>query len=282
MSFGEVVWDIIRFAFSWLRDKEIWKFYAILGGLYFALNFISPEAFSSVFSFQASGIILSLLLLVVLLLVFVFILYFSYSLLYVVLKRRFPKLREYGVKTFVYLVVLQILVSLASIFSVYELKWLALLVVGIILAGAAFVSASNLFVAAPLGVIAALLFFVYIVVMIRNAVRLTAASGLFLEGKGMRESMWLSWLATSNKAMKIFVVFLISGAIGGAVTTVQVVVELLASVGDLVWNFLGLPIQPLSAIVIGIFAPAAVVIGTFFYVGIYAWLRESMRAKKKG
>ncbi|MBI4406409.1 hypothetical protein HY571_00675 [Candidatus Micrarchaeota archaeon] len=280
MSFGDVVLNVLRFAFSWLKDKEIWKFYAVLAGLYFVFNFFSPNAFTSLFSFETTSIILSLLFLLVFLLGFVFIIYFSYKLLYVVLKRKFAKLREFGVKTFVYLVVLQILMALASIFSVYELKWLALLVAGIIFAGAAFVSASNLFVAVPLGIIAALLSFAYFVVMMRNFARLVAATGLFLEGRGLTESLWISWINTSNKALKILAISLISAAISGVIATIQSVASLFATVGDLVWSFLNLPIQPLSAIIAGVFMPAGVIISTFIYVGLYEWLRSSMQAKK--
>ncbi len=278
MTFANDITDLIKFAFSWVNEKSYWTLYLIFAVLYFFISLFDVTSFTQLFDFQTTGIMIAFAVVLLYLVVITLLVYFSLKLLFKVMPLKFSKVREFSISTVLGLIAIGILELLAAVFSVFELKWLVLLVIGIAFAIGAVLSMSNTILAIALGILAALPLFLYFVIVMRNSMRLFAATGLYLEGGKILESLSVSWNMTCRKALKIFALVIVELAIIYAFTFVELVPQLLAGLGDMMFSFVGIPIRPLSALISAIFSPALVIIQTFFFVGIYAWIKGSTNA----
>ncbi len=279
MTFSQDIVEMVKYAFSWLKDKKYWNAYAIFGVLYFFLTLFDARSFATLFGF-GTGIILSIFIIITVLAAFVFLVYYSFKLIYDLLAEKFPSMRPFGIRTFIGFIVTSILAFFACLFSVFELKWLLLLVGSMAFGVGAFLSISNVFLSLGLGLIAGLLAFSYFIIVVRNFARLTPVSGFYLQGKGVIESMKDSWLTTSGKALKIGAVIIIQAFVVGVISVVQLFPTLLASIGDVVFTVIGIPLRPLTAIVSGISSPAIIMTQYFFYVALFAWIVRNTKVAK--
>ncbi len=281
MSYVDSIKEIAVYSFSWLKGNSIWKLYGALALAYFFLNIFTPDYFSTLFESEVPDITMAVFVALILIVATLATIYFSYVLLYEVFSTKFAKLKKLSLSTIFGLFVIQVLSVLAALFSVYELKWLTLLGAAIVLAVGAFLSGGyNVYITAVLSGLAALAFLIYSVVALRNGVRLFQASGLYLQGSGFQESLKQSWVKTSGKALKIFGMAVVSIVVAGVIAFVETALGLAAAFGDLIWDFLGVPLTPFSAFISAVLGPATVVVSTFFYVGIYCWL-EGKKVKTK-
>ena len=272
MTFFEDAKNVVEFSLSWTKDKRYWKYYAIFAVLYFVLNLFDGKTFASAFTFEnGSGVILPFLVMFLVIAAFVLSLYFSYKLLCEIMSSRFSKVREFNVSTFIGLLINGVLGVLAALFSAFELKWLALLAVGLVLAGgAAFLLAGqNTILAIALGVLAGIALLGYGAILLRNFVRLSLSFGLYLQGSGIVESLKSSWGKTPGKALKIFGLFLVAGIVIWAIILAELLPQLVAGIADSVISLAGIPLKPFTAILAAIFSPAIVLIEQFAYVAIY-------------
>ncbi len=279
MTFSSDITDLIKFAFSWVKEKSYWTLYLIFAVLYFFMNLLDVTSFTKLFDFQTTGIIAAFAVVFFYIAVIMLLVYFALKLLFKVMLLKFSKVREFNISTVLGLIAIGITELLAAVFSVFELKWLVLLVIGIVFAIGAVLSMSNTILAIALGIFAALPFVAYFVIVMRNSMRLFAATGLYLEGGKILESLSVSWNITCRKALKIFALVLVELAIVYAFTLVELIPQLVAGLSDLPFSFVGIPVRPLSALISAIFSPALVIIQTFFFVGIYAWIKSDAKTQ---
>ncbi len=281
MTFVEALFNIVKYSVSWVTDKAYLKYYAILAVIYFFINLFDPSAFAKLFDFQATGIMLALFVVLLILLAYLALVYFSFKLLFKVMSAKYNGLREFNFSTFIGWIAVSILTALAALFSVFELKWLLLLLVAIIFGVGALLSISNIPVAVVLGAVAAIAGLLYLIIVIRNSMRLFPAFGFYLQGNGIRDSLSQSWVATAGKALLMLVIWIIEAAIVGLITVLEFLPQVFAGVADTVGSLLGVPIRPFSAVVAAIFSPASLIIQTFFMVGIYSWIKGSLPGAAK-
>ncbi len=143
--------------------------------------------------------------------------YFSYRAISFALRSIGKKVGKFSINLVIKLILSGIVSFFVAFFSIYELKFLSIAIIGVILFIAGIVSlviAQGNFIFLILGILGILasliLFFVYYIIMVRNFVRISFASVLLVEKNlGVRESVRTSWKLTTGKAVLIFIIQLI-------------------------------------------------------------------------
>ncbi len=277
MTITTGILDVLRFSFSWVKNKSYWKYYGIFAVLYFVINLFNAGSFAKLFDFNTVGIATAGVVIAVIFIAFLLLIYFGYELMYKTMQLKFSNLRPFNFSTFIGLIVTGIADIIYSTFSLFELKWLALLVLAIVFGVGAFLTMSNVVLAIVLGGIAVLCVLAYSVIFTRNFIRLSLASGFYLEGNGIRNSLSTCWDQTAGKALKLLLFGLVEVVVVIVISLVQLVPQLAASVGDAVVNLVGVPVNPFSALVSAVFSPLIAIFQTFFFVGMYNWLRNDSK-----
>ncbi len=288
----ETIRDIVNFSFSWMKDKEMQKLYLGLLVAYFALSLftITKEDPLAFLNFEAIGTF-GIVALFVMIVAFIASLYFSFKVLFKTMNLKFSKLRSFNLESVVMLIVLQILTFFAGLFSVFELKWLALLGAAILfgIAGAfspmlITAGSSSAFPVGLLGavllVLSAICAVAYFVIIMRNAVRLSPAAGLYLQGKGLTASLSESWKTTPGKALKIFAIFLVSGVIVMVLTGVELLISAIFTLIEGEWVISEIGVRPFSAFLSALLSAFSAIFQTFTYVGMLVWLFGAKRGVK--
>jgi len=111
--------------------------------------------------------------------------------------------------------------SLAAVFCIYELKYLAVGIVSLILfilGGVLVIFASTNFILGIIGalflVLSVILALAYFVIIIYNSYRLMVSTVAFVaSGKGIFETLKMSWDMTKGNVLMIFLVMLVVGII---------------------------------------------------------------------
>lgn len=270
MAFFEDVKSIVNYSLTWLRGGY-WNLYGIFAAIYFMINLVDTRALAES---GGVGVALSVLIGLVVLVVYLVLIYFSYKALYAAMSTKYSKLRKFDLEMVVKLFLSNILMILAALFSGFELKWLALPVIALVLGVAGFVAGgvATSPVSIALFALAALLGFAYFAIVIRNFSRLYLQSGFFLQGAGIIESNKQAWLASTGKALKLFGFSLAVGIVAMVITMVEIAPQLMAGLVDAAITLSGIPFTPFTAVFAAIFAPAIIFIQYFAYVAMYEWL----------
>ncbi|MBI5884829.1 hypothetical protein HZB89_01895 [archaeon] len=128
----------------------------------------------------------------------------------IALKKLGFKLIELNAGKFVELVLLYFAGFIASMLSLFRVKFLAVLAAGIVLLAAGFMLANGL-----LGALGALLLVAYVVVWMYNSLRLAFGAAFFLgKGKGIMQSLKASDESTKGKLVELFIALVVIGFIG--------------------------------------------------------------------
>jgi hypothetical protein len=269
MDFFEDAQKIVNYSLTWLKGGY-WNLYGIFAAIYFAINLVDSRALAEN---GGAGAALSILVGLVVLVVYLFLIYFSYKVLYAAMSTKYSKLRKFDLEMVVKLFISNILMMFAALFSAFELKWLSLPAIALVLGIAGFATGG---VTSPASIalfaLAALLGVAYFIIVIRNFSRLYLQSAFFLQGAGVIESIKQAWLATAGKALKLFGFSLIVGIVAMVITLVEIAPQLLAGLVDASITLAGIPLTPFTAVFAAIFAPATILIQYFAYAAMYEWL----------
>lgn len=263
MDLKDSILQTVHFSFSWLGNKAYHSVYLLLAVVYFFLNLFDVTTLNPSDSLYVVGWLVFVISLALLL-------YLSYKLLYDVLKLRYKDLIEFNVAEVVKLIVLSILSMLAAFFSVFELKWLALLAVAIVLGIGVVIVGLETTTALALGILAAIFAAAYGVVVIRNAMRLFVAIPAYLRSGDLIGSIKQSWDYTPTKALKLLLFSITLALIIGVVSLVELAPLFLADLADSAINIT--PAKPFYALVNAVISPFLLLFETFFAVSVYSWV----------
>ncbi|HIH09780.1 MAG TPA: hypothetical protein HA254_03855 [Candidatus Diapherotrites archaeon] len=181
------------------------------------------------------------------------------------------------------LILLEIWIAVAVMFSVYNTKFLiallAIIALGIVAIILAFVSP---ILALLLGILVFFALLAYFVVMIYNAIRLSLTGAHYLANeKGILESAKESWGLTGGKVAEVFMafilVFVVIFAIGFALSLIVMVLQVIlraAGVNPLIVQLLDMLINILTS-------PVFAAIGTLATAQIYSQVSGSLTPKSK-
>jgi len=309
---GFIVGDAINFAFTgWMKSRQALKYFVVALILFIILNvalgavagslFGSLSNASSMSPGEALGLVGYFFLYITVFVVLYWLIsgFIIYFMLGSALKEIKRKPVEFSAGRYARFLGLMIANCLAVLLSLFKLKFLWVLISGIILAivgivlvavGASF--GSNV-IALILGFlllgISVILFLCYAVIMIYNSMRLILAEMLFVEKEqGIWKSLNASWNITGGNALNIFVVLFV-------VTVVVMILSLILSAPSMIYQFsvlgitggsgaLTLMSDPmyigLSALT-NIVQAFAVMVQAFALAGIYAQLNKGRGAVKK-
>ncbi|MFH1247066.1 MAG: hypothetical protein V1644_01675 [Candidatus Micrarchaeota archaeon] len=293
-SFSSVVQDVLNFSFSWISNKEMQKYFAILTVVYFfySLFDLSTDNFSLFANTAVSELATSFAVVAVLVIAAVASIYFSLKVMFKALSLKFSKLRQFNLETIIMLIVLQILTALAALFSVFEFKWLALLgatvvfgVLGTVVGPMFMLSGADNSLIQLLGtgalVLAAICAIAYLVIVFRNFCRLLPSAGLYLRGKSLTASITESWQLTPHKALKIFTIFLVMAVFVAVLSLVEYGASTVLAFLETGLTFGSVPITPISAILSALVSAFSTIFQAFTYAAMLAWLLgETVKAKK--
>lgn len=252
---AEAIGEAIKYAFSWLSDSSAWKYYAILLLLQIVFGAVLLAVVIGAFIAAGVGAVLSsglaskalnasaigstanpvtaLLLPVLSVVAFVIVLIVVYAIAnaFVSAKVLVHAMNRLGIETpqlttykFFRLILLNILVALTALFSLYSLRYAIVLIAAVILV------AMGLFIAPVIQFIGFILLFFYAIIVVYNAIRLSVAPQAFLskemsKGAAMRESLIL----TKGNALKVFLIILVVGIIAGAIAGIANSVPLIGA-----------------------------------------------------
>ena len=253
---AEAIGETIKYAFSWLRDSSAWKYYAILLLLQIVFGAVLFTVVIGVFLAAGIGAVLSsgliasralnasaigstanpitaLLLPVLSVIAFVIVLIVVYAIAnaFVSAKVLMHAMNSLGVRTpalttykFFRLILLNILVAITALFSLYSLRYAIVLIAAVILV------AMGLFIAPGVQLLGFILLFFYAIIVVYNAIRLSAAPQAFLSkeiGKSaaIRESLDL----TRGNALEVSLITLVVGIIAGAIAGIASAVPLIGA-----------------------------------------------------
>ncbi|MFH0713631.1 MAG: hypothetical protein V1722_04215 [Candidatus Micrarchaeota archaeon] len=278
MDFVNEVVEINKFGFTWIKDKQILSLYPLLAALYFIVSLINPTGLAQLFTFQATGIMVAFAAVFVIVVAYVALQYASMKIMRDVLAVNGKNVKPFTPMVFIHLIILSIAFILSALFSVFELKWLVLLIVGILFAVGSYFSMSTLPVSIVFGIIAGVCLAAYLVIMVRNLVRLSFSPYVYLQGASLVGAMRGSWNLTCKKALKIFIILLACAIVTGIISMVFALPQMLAMIGDSLINLAGIPIQPLSALLVAIYSPAVFFISTFVSIKAYVWALGQTKA----
>ncbi len=256
--------SILKFSFSWLKRPNLWL--CFLGGV---IGYALLNSFQSTAGMRLLYKGLSLLVAIILFVVV------DYLVTRASMQLKGYKLIENSPMNFIRFLILGIYILIVAVFSLFELKFLAVAIASVVFLAIGFAMAATLgsgeiaFIAVvPLG-LGALLALAYFVITIRNVMRLIQAQGNFLTGKGIRESTKLSWNTTPKMAGKIFIINLL----------VSLPLALISYAGGIIEFLLNLPgnseLAAAGAIIAAIFSGVMLISTTTAYAGFYEWVNKA-------
>lgn len=283
ISIGEV----LNFSFSWIRDREVWKYYGILFAIYLismiasilvwssigVKPFLPDEEMTSELSklLNENGVLFLLQIVVVLLLLslvaFLIRGYFEARLNLIALKAKNITRGKFDLAKYMRYILLLVAEFLCAVFCWFNKKWILIAVVPLGLAILSVVAAilSNdptIRIVAP--IIALLLIILaaipYSIIVIYNHIRLSMGTNIFLsKDVGIIKSLELSWNLTNKRVIEIFC--------ANFICTLVFLVPLVVA-GVVVWIF-SLVSQPLANAIDKIFEPLSFLLATYLSVGIF-------------
>ncbi len=265
MTFFEDAQKIVNYSLTWLKGGY-WNLYAIFAVIYFFINLFSGSRGTEQAPLNpATAAVTGLIILVA----WIVLICFSFKAFYAAMSTRFKDLRPFNLETVVKLFISGIIMMFASLFSVFEPKWLSLSVLAIALAIAGFVMGATSTASLVLFALAALLAIGYFVIVVRNFSRLYLQSALFLRGEGIVSSIKQCWKVTSGKALKLFGFNVAVGILVIVISVVEILPQVLFNAP---LNVAGFKLSPISAVLGGLLSPAVILIQYFAYVAMYEWL----------
>ena len=192
--------------------------------------------------------------------------YFMYKSVHALLPS--PK-KQYSFITFLKLILLCILQGLVALFSVFDLKWLAVLVLTGILFICGIVVRTNPLVSLALFAVGCLLLFVYLLIVIRNVMRLCFIVFDYLQDPSLAffSSFKTTWSKTSGKALKILTRFAIFGLV--VMLPLGCVYMGLFLIGAFLDNILNLPLNLFTAVLAAPAITLLSLLAMFYYLETY-------------
>ncbi|VVB76329.1 Uncharacterised protein [uncultured archaeon] len=308
---GFEVGEAINFAFTgWMKSRAALKYFIVALILFIILNVALGSVAGSLFGSlsnaasmspgEALGMVGYFFLYVAVFVVLYWLIsgFIAYFMLGSALREIKRKPVEFSAGRYVRFLGLMIANCLSVVFSLFKLKFLWVLISGIVLAivggvlaaaGVSFGSnVAMIILGALLVVVAFILFICYAVIMVYNAMRLLIGEMIFVEKEqGIWKSLKASWDITGKNALNIFVVMFV-------VAIVVMILSFILSAPSMIYQFsvigmtggtgaLKLMSDPtylgLSALT-NIVQAFAVMVQAFAIAGIYTQISKGAGAKK--
>jgi hypothetical protein len=266
--------EMLRFSVSWAYDSGARSLVAILCGFMFLWM---------VLNFGLAALKIPILSFLVQVVVYIAYLYLAFSVIPYGLKKKGYSPAEYGPIPFLKLILLMIL-NVITIF----LPWtdVRLLALNVILAIAA-VGVVLVAIFAKVGILAVLLIPIGLALVLSfaySALRLMFPCYAFLEGKGILESIKISWAITNGRLTKVYsrLYLTVGFALGGVVMVVLPFLAIfffLTMVGIVAAAFfssaqlIGLVMIVMLVIIYSLATPASLFMNTYLMISAYAMLK---------
>jgi hypothetical protein len=224
MNVEDAIEDIVRFSLvDCLKDKPslilagiTFVVYSIFGiitmlaiaNLFTPLANISPSTAPLAIVNVIVGVYITLA--VYMIPMFLVMSIFGYLIIGRALKVSKNKHNSLTISRYIKFLILSIAAGIIAGLSLYNIKWLWMLVIGLALtlSGAIITTTGNLWGISLAGIGAAVLC-IYVVVFIYNSIRLSISEAIFVEGEGIINSLKKSWVITKGNVLGIAVIIII-------------------------------------------------------------------------
>jgi hypothetical protein len=286
--------EIVNNSFiNWLKNKTLQKYFVSLAILEVALAVIlismMNEAFITFAQIEENqvGLIFDAIIsfysnLGIFLIPFsIIVVFFSYKIIQVGLKLTRRKSVELTIARYIKFFFYPVFASLAAIFSIFDLRYLAIGIVGGLIT---LIGGATILVNPGLGVLIAILGFLlmlaYFVIVIINMIKLSLGQIIFVEKeKSIFESLKESFVVTKGNVFNLFILELVFGLIISIISGVvslpstMYIQSLIATITDptLIFSDLIYQVLLLPTYIVGAYA---IICSNLFIVNIYSKIKS--------